>query len=216
MLDELHFVASSQVRADELSAAGRLDEAVAALERALPVCRQQWRRGQVSGRTLGNFLEHYARLLREDGRHDEALLNSREAVKRLQRRGLRRRPPDQDVDLGTALWGLTEDLTALGRFNLAIRSARDAVSAWQSAVDHGVEHVEAGVGASYDRLALALGRKGRWEEALAASRRAVDVFASDGRGPDLEGSLEHLAEAYAALGREDEAAETRARAAALP
>ena len=72
------------------------------------------------------------------------------------------------------------------------------------------------VGVSYDNLALALGRVGRWEEAMDASSRAVDVFTPDGRGPDLTGTLEHLADALAALGREDEAAAVRARAAALP
>src|SRR4051794_35030727 len=215
-LEAVQLVASSQVLADELRDAGRPDDALVVLEEGLPLCRELSRGGRLGRVHLADYLEQYSRHPREAGRADGALAAVREAVALLRRRGLRRRPPQDLADLGSALWGLTQDLTTAGRLDEAVAGAREAVAAWEAAVARGMPHIDPAVGVSYDNLALALGRVGRWEEALGASRRAVEVFASDGRGPDLTGSLEHLADALAALGREDEAAAARARAAALP
>lgn len=175
--------------------AGRLAEAVACYEEALPLLRAAGDRTN-EGRTLNNLGTSY-RLL---GRHQEAAQQHEAAVAILRALG------DQ-LSVGRTLSNLGVAYRLLGRLDESLGSLREALELLRSCGDLQCEGTTlVNLGGTYATL-------GRAEEAIQSFEEAAGIFERIGNQAGRAQTLEILARVLDALERPEEAARCRRRAA---
>ena len=204
-----------------LSALGQREEALAATQEAVDLCRALAEARPDAfrpalARSLHNLGAHLAAL----GRYDEALAATQEAVD-LYRALAEARPDAVRPDLARSLTSLGNCLAALGRYDEAQAATQEAVAIRCALAEARPDAVRPDLAGSLHNLGNCLAALGRYDEALAATQEAVAIRRAlaearpDAVRPDLATSLTNLGIALAALGRYDEALAATQEAVAI-
>ena len=181
-----------------LSAAGRYDEAVAELRRAVE---------HVPGPSL-----HHTTILLSLG---TSLMRAGDypGAREVQERalaGLREAYGPMHPEVAAAIHNLGTTDYQQGETESALASFREAAAIYEQAV--GPEHPN--VGLIWDGVGMALSELGRHEEAIAAYEHALEILrkALGERNATVAGRLDNMADSLADLGRFDEAERTKLEA----
>ena len=154
---------------------GRLDEGATLADREVALRRQH----PGNGRELVSALSRQARMLRMVKRHDEAMTAANEAVR------LQRQVAPQDAYLeGQALLGLADAYMSAEAYQDAERVARQATAAFERTSEQPSFNE-----AAHQRIATALARQLRFDEAEAAYRRAIEIGIKEDPRPSLARSV---------------------------
>ena len=196
---------------NRLSALGRREAALAAVEEAVAI-----RRGLADTRPdafrpdLAGSLNNLGIRLSDLGRREAALAVVEEAVKLY--RGLADARPDAfRPDLAMSLNNLSNRLSALGRREAALAAVEEAVAILRELADARPDAFRPDLAGSLNNLSNRLSALGRREAALAAVEEAVKLYRGladarpDAFRPDLAMSLNNLSNHLSDLGRREAA-----------
>lgn len=163
--------------ANRLGRAGRFDEALVELDRAIAL-RRELVDADADAHTgrLARSLHARSVWLAAAGRHGEALRSSIEAVAMLRGRAALRLE-DAEADLARALNGFAAVLGGMGRPAEAVAPAAEAVALRRELAAEGRPRPRAELAGTLVGLAHALGAAGRHAEALPALDEAAAVYA---------------------------------------
>jgi Trypsin-like peptidase domain/Tetratricopeptide repeat len=202
---------------NRLAEAGRLVEALGAIERAVTI-REKLSTIDPDAylNDLATSLVNLAKCLADVGRRADALAASERSVT-IRERLAEARPDDYLPDLAEALNSLSIHLADMGRRAEGLTAIERAVQIWEPLAKSDPATYLPDLAMGLNNLSLRLGEADRRVEALAASERSVAIREklseahADVNLPDLAASLSNLAEALAAVGRDAEglAAEER-------
>ncbi|MFE1920985.1 tetratricopeptide repeat protein [Streptomyces asoensis] len=194
-----------------LSAVGRWEEALAAAQEAVEICRQLASGNPAAHASdLARSLSNLGEALSAVGRREEALIAGEEAVEiyRLPASG---NPAAHASDLARSLSNLGNRLSAVGRWGEALTAGEEAVEIYRLLASDNPAAYTPELAGSLTNLGTWLSAVGRREEALTGAEEAVEIHRRLVSGnpaaytPDLAGSLSNVAIRLSAVGRRREA-----------
>ncbi|MCW5666134.1 MAG: tetratricopeptide repeat protein [Piscinibacter sp.] len=194
-----------------LTATGRFEEALAATDEAVQMCRRvaQARPDEFLPDLAGS-LNNLGNWLSALGRREEALAATEEALQ-IRRHLARTRPDTFLPDLAMGLNNLGRDLADLGRREDALAATGEAVQVWRGLAQAWPETFLPDLAKSLGNLGIGLSGLGRLEDALAATDEALQIHRrlaqtrSDTYLPDLAKSLNYFGNRLFELGRREDA-----------
>ncbi len=206
---------------NRLSALGRREEALPAIEEAVALYRRLAARNPDAFEPyLALSLNNLSNVLSALGRRKEALAASKQAVA-LYRRLAERSPDAFEPYLAMSLNNLSGRLSALRRREEALAAIEEAVAVYRRLAARNPDAFAPDLARSLNNLSVRLSDLGRREEALPAIEEAVALYRrlaarnSAAFAPDLASSLNNLSNRLAALGRREEALAAIEEAVAL-
>ena len=195
-----------------LSAVGRFEEALAAVEQATDAYRSLAEtRPDAFLPDLSRSLSNAAKCLLDLGRLDEALVAAQEAVE-IYRRLAASRPEAFLPALATALSNLGTSLGSSGRREVALAAVQEAADAYRGLAAAQPDAFLPDLAMSLNNLANRLGELGQREDALDVAEEATNIYRRLGAErpdtflPDLASSLNNLGIRLSDLGRLENAA----------
>ncbi|MFI5963589.1 tetratricopeptide repeat protein [Streptomyces asoensis] len=194
-----------------LAAVGRWEEALAAAQEAVEICRQLASGNPAAHASdLARSLSNLGEALSAVGRREEALIAGEEAVE-IYRLPASANPAAHASDLARSLSNLGNRLSAVGRWGEALTAGEEAVEIYRLLASGNPAAYSPELAGSLTNLGTWLSAVGRREEALTGAEEAVEIHRRLVSGnpaaytPDLAGSLSNVAIRLSAVGRRREA-----------